>query len=87
MLFLFIQRIYSEKVLRKQLWVLWLAIGFAGMIAMLGYLVWPNVWAGLLWSASIEIVGSVLFFAVVDAVIDALKENNQQNRNCQNTNA
>jgi hypothetical protein len=57
------------------------------MIAMLGYLVWPNVWAGLLWSASIEIVGSVLFFAVVDAVIDALKENNQQNRNCQNTNA
>lgn len=78
MLFIFVEKVYKEDELRRQLWVLFWCITFAVCCAFIGYIVWPNVWAGLLWSVAIEIVGSVLFFAVVEAVIDALNEDKKK---------
>lgn len=74
MLLIFVNAVYDVDSLKIRIGIFTAAILCAMVMLYAGYKCWPNVWSGILWSMAVEIIGSIFFFAIVDAVIDAIEQ-------------
>lgn len=74
MLLIFVNAVYDVDSIKIRIGIFTGAILIALILLFAGYRCWPNVWSGIMWSMAVEIIGSIFFFAIVDAVIDAIEQ-------------
>ena len=72
MLYFFIDFIYTEKDVRKKIQKIIGSVAVAIACCVSGYFSWPAFCSGFLSSLSVEIIGSVVAFALLENVIQVL---------------